>query len=82
MKQENESLREEDGAVGGNSNDREKTVAAQRDPLQNMQLARELNLAADTAEANLRYGNCGYIRTPCWIAKLAGFLFSDNFSSE
>lgn len=55
---ENESLREEGGAVGGNPSDssRDGTAAAQRRPSQRMcqMLSMELKLAAGSAEANLR----------------------------
>lgn len=61
LKMENESLRDEGGAVGGNSSDKESGAAAaaassQRRPSQRMcqLLSMELKLAAGSAEANLR----------------------------
>lgn len=62
LRHENESLRDEGGAVGGDSSDKEPTTsagasAAQRAPSQRMcqLLAMELKLAAGSAEANLRW---------------------------
>lgn len=62
LKMENESLRDEGGAVGGNSSDKESGAGAgaaassQRRPSQRMcqLLSMELKLAAGSAEANLR----------------------------
>lgn len=62
LKHENESLRDEGGAVGGNSSDKEPAASAtgggstSRRPSQRMcqMLSMELKLAAGSAEANLR----------------------------
>lgn len=62
LKLQNESLRDEGGAVGGNSSDKEPAASVigggstSRRPSQRMcqMLSMELKLAAGSAEANLR----------------------------